>query len=633
MDLLFAVLPFADCRHPSLGVSLLQAAVSARGFSSRVRYFNLDFAALAGPDDYLRVAEELPPEALVGEWFFADCVFGDQIPEARDYLGKVLAYFPAAEGFLANLLRLRGGREAFVDRCAREILDLNPRVVGFTTMFHQTCACLAVAARLKQAPDPPVVVFGGANCEGEMGEQLVRSFPWIDYVCTGEGDVVFPEFVERLLRGGDADAVEGMVGRRTVRPPTRPAAVRNLEALPYPDFADYFAQIAASPLSGVVEPGLVVETSRGCWWGAKSHCTFCGLNGTNMAYRSKTPVRAVREIRTLAETYGVNHCFAVDNILDMRYIREVFPELAASGLGLQLVYEIKANLTYEQLSALKAGGIHSLQPGIESLSNEALRLMRKGCTGLQNIQFLRWCEELGILAMWNLLFGFPGESPEECERQADLIPKLVHLRPPSSGGRFRLDRFSPMYMRPADFGLSRVRPDFAYYYAFPLGRAELEKLAYHFAFDYDDGRDPRAYAKRLADEAARWARLYFKEPGRAPRLDLRRLGDAVVIEDTRPCAVAPVHRLEGLAARVYLLCDSARGLNGLVRELSGEAGEAAVRDALGALLAAGLMAEMDGHYLSLAVTRDRTPRTGPEERHGELSVEPAPLAEPLLYSL
>ena len=49
-----------------------------------------------------------------------------------------------------------------------------PRVVGFTTTFHQTCASLAVARRLKALPDPPLVVFGGANCEGEMGVQMLR---------------------------------------------------------------------------------------------------------------------------------------------------------------------------------------------------------------------------------------------------------------------------------------------------------------------------------------------------------------------------------------------------------------------------------------------------------------------------
>src|SRR2546430_13201111 len=68
MDLILGVLPFADLRRPALGVSLLQAAVARRGFSSRVRYFNLDFAGAVGVGPYARITDELAYESLIGEW-------------------------------------------------------------------------------------------------------------------------------------------------------------------------------------------------------------------------------------------------------------------------------------------------------------------------------------------------------------------------------------------------------------------------------------------------------------------------------------------------------------------------------------------------------------------------------------
>src|SRR5215467_1378464 len=52
MDVLFAVLPFADINRPAIGVSLLKAAIARRGFSSRVEYFNLDLAERLGYDLY-----------------------------------------------------------------------------------------------------------------------------------------------------------------------------------------------------------------------------------------------------------------------------------------------------------------------------------------------------------------------------------------------------------------------------------------------------------------------------------------------------------------------------------------------------------------------------------------------------
>src|ERR1700730_18959267 len=103
------------------------------------------------------------------------------------------------------------------------------------------------------------------------------------------------------------------------------------------------------------------------------------------------------------------------------------------------------------------GGVRQLQPGIESLSDQVLRLMEKGVTSFQSIQLLRWCEEIGIECAWNLLAGFPRESPGEYARMAELIPFLIHLNPPCSCARLRLDRFSPFHARSDAFGFKKVR--------------------------------------------------------------------------------------------------------------------------------------------------------------------------------
>ena len=70
---------------------------------------------------------------------------------------------------------------------------------------------------------------------------------------------------------------------------------------------------------------------------------------------------------------------------------------------------------------LARAGVRSIQPGIESFSDSVLRLMRKGVTGLQNVQLLKWCRELGLRPYWNLLWGFPGEDPQEYARMAERL--------------------------------------------------------------------------------------------------------------------------------------------------------------------------------------------------------------------
>ena len=609
MDAVFAVAPFSDVQRPAIGVSTLVSGVRQAGFSARVEYVHLQLAAWMGVElyqwihqlgDQLLLDAAKPSISLVGEWFFAGVLFPGQLPPEEDYLAKFVA--PDARGrarseALADARRLYAAK--FVEYAARAILRHRPRVVGFTTTFHQTLCSLAVAKALKEAADPPAVMLGGANCEGEMGRQLIRSFPWIDYVCTGEGDEAVPEFLQRFIREGNPEPPPGILRQGFAEVTSVPKRVARMDDLPIPDFHDYFEGLEACGLREV-EPVLTIETARGCWWGAKHHCTFCGLNGDGMAYRSKSAERAAAEMIRLAETYGVERLHSVDNILDTRYIGALFPELARRNAGLDLFYEVKSNLRYDQLKTMREGGVGTVQPGIESFSNATLALMRKGCTGLQNIQMLRWCAELGIVTAWNLLYGFPEELPAEYERMAELVPRLTHLPPPAFCCRIRLDRFSPLYMRAGELGLGNVRAMKAYSYVFPLPESALRELAYFFEFDYRDGRNPAEYARPLIERVEEWIRLGESIPA---RLDAYGTGDLLVIEDTRPCATGRQHIFTGLAARVYRECDSAARPGTLAGRVGAE--EAEIRRVVGRFLEERLMAEMDGQVLSLAVFRDR----------------------------
>jgi len=612
MDVLFAVLPFADLDTPAIGVSLLKAEIARLGYTSQVRYFALDFAEFLGTDIYGvlsargredTVYQVAPTETLVGEWVFARAAFGARAPGERAYVSRFLSSDPDARSVISKIRAARRCAATFVERWAEEIRRVRPRVVGFSTVFHQTCACVALARRLKQQPDPPIVVFGGANCMGPMGVQLARSFPWIDYVCTAEGDEVFPLLLRRLLRGGDSRAIPGLVAGGIAEGFSRPPLVSDLDRLPIPDYSEYFAQLRASSLAGQVTRRVLIETSRGCWWGEKHHCTFCGLNAQTMTFRAKSAERVLEELKLLSATYDATHIECVDNILYMRYLQTLFPRMAAEGLNLDLFYEVKANLRYDQLRVLRDAGVSTIQAGIESFSDQVLALMRKGCSGLQNIQVLRWCVELGVAVHWNLIYGFPGESPAEYAWMTALIPLIVHLPRPFYVGQIRLDRFSPNFDEAERFGLIEVRPLPAYRYVFPLADEQVAGLAYFFTFGYRDGRDPHHYTQELRRQTMRWMRSATAAPRRRPRLDLYNSDSVAVIEDSRACAIQPIHILRGLRKALYLQCDIAHSPETLARALGYSLGT--VTRALRALERAKLMVERDGRYLSLAVFRSR----------------------------
>ncbi len=621
MDAVFAVVPFADLKRPSIGISTILAEAKSAGFSARIEYLNLQLAAWIGVELYQWITEmgdqllldaNKPSISLVGDWFFAGVLFPGELPSDAEYLARFVAPDPRGRERIDALVRARELYAArFVEYAVREILKHRPRLVGFTSMFHQTCCCLAVAKALKQTPDPPAVIFGGANCEGGMGLELIRSFPWIDYICTGEGDHAVPAFLESFIRHNNPVPPRGILRQGFADELSVPAPIERMDDLPIPDFHDYFEALSASSID--VNPILTVQTARGCWWGEKHHCTFCGLNGEGMAYRSKSPERAVSELLELSDTYDLRRVDFVDNILDTRYIRTMFPELIRRDRGLDLFYEIKANMRFDQLKIMREAGVTAVQPGIESLSNRVLEIMRKGCTGLQNIQLLRWCDELGIAPAWNILYGFPDEPVVEYDRMAELMPLLVHLPPPAFCVRVRMDRFGPLYSQAAEFGLVNVRPMAAYSYVYPLPESALRNMAYFFEYDYRDGRRPGDYTTAVVRRAEEWVALFATKPA---RLDAYEVGNMLVIADTRPCATTPRHIFTGLAARVYHECDTAAKVPSLARRLL--ASEEDIRNAIQRFLDEKLMAEMDDQFASLAVFRNREVVVTPQAAESQL---------------
>jgi ribosomal peptide maturation radical SAM protein 1 len=584
-DVLLAVMPFGPLLQPSLGLSLLKAGLG--GDRARIEYLTLPFADLAGADFYQWVSNEIPAEWVLGDWIFAGALFGEE--QGDGYLDEVVR---AGDERLAEIRRARGLAGPFIEVCLDRVRRAAPRILGFTNVFVQQTASLALARRVKEEMPETFILFGGANCEGVMGREILRRFPFVDAVVSGEGDRIFSQLVERIL-AGEPLGLPGVHTRGSEGEGNAPT-VLDMDALPIPSYDDFFAQWEASETSRRMTPLVLAETSRGCWWGAAHHCTFCGLNGSTMAFRSKSPERALDELRHLADRYPDRFILVVDNILDFRYFETLIPRLAGSPLKLDLFYALKANLRKDQLRALRDAGIAKIQPGIESLSDDVLRRMRKGETALQNIQLLKWCRELGLKTAWNLIWGFPGEPREEYERMARLLPLLTHLTPPQSSKSIRLDRFSPNFEQGPALGFEDVEPCPAYRHIYPFPEEALRNLAYHFAFRYPDGRDVGAYTAPLEREIERWQAVHQDS-----ELVCADRGTELWIWDLRPAASEALTVLTGLERNLYLACDGVRGLRRLAEQTAAPADE--IEERLEPLLERGLMVRQGDRVLSLAI--------------------------------
>lgn len=598
---LLVSMPFVSISRPAIGISILKAVLARRGIPCDVRYASIRFAERIGLETYAVLDERVSDALFAGDWLFAQHLFGDRLDLAT-YDATLEAHVQPDE--YRRVMAARAHVAPFLAECLDDLRIADYDIVGFTTTFEQNCASLALAREIKARWPEKVVVFGGGNCEGEMGRQLHRSFPWIDVVCSGEGEEALPRLVDALAEGRGVSGIPGLIHRDASGGTVdngRGAPIRDMDGVPTPDYDDYFAAVARSPLVHALRPSLLIETSRGCWWGDRSHCTFCGLNGATMAFRSKSPDRVIAELEEFRQRYPATHVMAVDNILDMRYFRDVLPRLRDRPMGLTLFYETKANLTKAQVRLLRESGVLAIQPGVESLSTHVLQLMRKGVTALQNIQLLKWCSQYGVTAAWNLLYGFPGETSEDYAALGETLDALWHLPPPHALGAVRMDRFSPYYDEAASFGMVDVKPMDIYRLLYPLADAELANLAYFFTYERADGADPNLVIGDIPARVDRWRQAAgCRLTGdRGPSGDL-------VITDTRPNARHPRVSLPGVQGEVYALCDQRHHRQGILRTMAAryvvdEGFERWLDTFLAQMVEWQLMARDGDEYLSLAI--------------------------------
>jgi ribosomal peptide maturation radical SAM protein 1 len=598
-------MPFAGFRQPSPALGLLSAVLAQSGAEATVVDATLTFAEALSPELYDTVAG-WQAQDLLGDWVFGALHSRPTTTSEEDYLRDVLAggdpahavpHFgkpPLTPRLLAGLWEARRRAPDLLHGCLAEIVALRPRLVGFTVMFGQLAASLALAERVKEALPGTLVVFGGAGCRGPMGEELQRRFAAVDVVVDGEGELALPPLVFGVA-GGDGGCV----------PP--PA---DLDALPYPDYDAYFARLERSPLEGTFVPRLPMETSRGCWWGERRRCAFCGQASAELAYRRKSPARALAELEHLHGRHPGCAVFFTDEIAPHDSFETVLPALAERLAGLQVVYyEVRPDLRREHLRTLAAAGVRHLEAGVESLSTQVLRLMRKGTTALQGVQFLKWAREEGLDVVWNLVWGIPGEDPAEYERMARLVPLLSHLQPPNTVGEVRLDRFSPLFEEAEAFGLTGVHAVPAYGHVFDLPQEALDGLAYFFRFDVRRKPPLADYTAALAEEVATWK---GSRPGGLWYVDD---GELLTVDDTRAATRSDeLTVLDGAHRAAFLAADAVATAEELGRAVAaaagGEAGTEGLAGALGDLVQEGLMVQEGGRYLSLGLRLPERPARG-----------------------
>lgn len=606
-DICLVSMPYDTLEKPAISISILVAALKRAGLESKAIYTKFWFAEKIGMAPYIFFSKFEETEELVSEWTFAGAAFPEFNPDNEQFLNNRLNNKEYTPEFYPNLLgqnvdlkqlfiETREKANEFINEAAQRILDLKPRIIGCSSTFQQNCASLALLRKVRELAPEVITMMGGANCEGIMGFTTKRLFPWVDFVISGKAEYSLPQLCKVLLEKGknlDVDELpQGVFSGincsekefKNIKPASK--NVEHMDMVPIPDHDDYFLQLNDFVYKNAVYPVIMMESSRGCWWGEKNTCTFCALNGTNKKYRSKSPERVIKEIDFLHERYSLTNFIVTDNILDNKYFDTVIPELATKkDRSYLFFYETKSSLTEKQVIALAEAGIRWLQPGVESLHDKVLKLMKKGSSAVGNVALLKFAMENGVNIMWNFLCGLPNEKDCWYIETATWLPMIIHLQPPMATGlcNIRFERFNLYHNEQEYFGLKLI-PRSVYSYIYPFPDAVTKDLVYCFEDKKITTNEvfKRQGVNLLNEKVKEWQKIYrqYYTTENKANLTITDNGKESVIIDTRPCAVEKKMVLKGLKRDIYQRCRQPRRIENLIEYFLNERKTGATIDEL-----------------------------------------------------
>ena len=296
-----------------------------------------------------------------------------------------------------------GRIDDFAHHLAATVVRANADVYGFSSICSTFPLSLRVARAVKELRPYATILFGGPQAS-VVDEQVVASFPFVDFILRGEAEESLPILLRELQGDYAFSRVPGLTfrdGQVTRRTPNAPV-IEDLDSLLSPSYhlSNYLRDAKSAS----------IELGRGCPFS----CTFCSTNDFfRRRFRLRSPDRVLAQMRSIASGYGIRHFELVHDMftVDRKRVVAFCETMQASGEDFTWDCSARTDCVDEELlQQMHAAGCQGLFFGIESGSVRMQRIIDKDLDPARAQEMLRVCERLGIRTTASLITGFPEEQ-------------------------------------------------------------------------------------------------------------------------------------------------------------------------------------------------------------------------------
>lgn len=313
------------------------------------------------------------------------------------------------------------------ERGAAELMDkvisLRPGMIGFTaTTSGFMDAYRRVMDIKKELPDVKIV-FGGVHISA-LREKILESFPLIDFLVTGEGEMAMTD----LAGGKDPGTIQGVISRGAdgIQSGGFRTELCELDDLPFPAYSklEGFPKFFEPPLFNYPRaPSATIISSRGCPY----QCSYCDRSVFRRSFRFNSAEYLYEQMALLKKDFGVRHIFFYDDLFtfNRKRVEEFCGLLRKRPLHMTFNCAVRVGHADDALlKMLKDAGGWMVSIGMESGDQELLDRHKSTVTLGQIRDTVRRIQGNGLRVKGLFMMGLPGETEQTVLRTADFIEEL-----------------------------------------------------------------------------------------------------------------------------------------------------------------------------------------------------------------
>lgn len=292
-------------------------------------------------------------------------------------------------------------------------------IVALTGTTAQCRQALDIADLAKQIGNK-LVVYGGPHATPTWERTLAKG---VDIVVRGEGKITFTELLDALRENRDLTTVAGIAFRGRDGIPVKTAKrkrIHNLDSLPFParDLLP-MERYGNRPLKRFSNDGryLQLMMTRGC----TDKCIFCETPGNWGEAVARSGQNLFAEMMDVHDKYGVTNFHFQDDVftVNRNVVLDLCTELVKTRMRVQNKIRFEWSclvrpdqVDYELLSLMKLAGCVQVEMGVESGSEQLLKIGKKRYTKEIISKAFDDARRAGVRTYGFFIVGLPGETME-----------------------------------------------------------------------------------------------------------------------------------------------------------------------------------------------------------------------------